>query len=213
MSSTVEIKFQVQCRGVMLIRFDYIVGPLVEKIFPHGIIPEELLWNLALDVWMSMGTKSMEEGYSTTVFLKDINMFACLVSGGSGGGTPYVMAALFNPEGMGSFWSVRDKVAGALLEHIKRIRRGEDVEKVVTEAYDAVVKTTLGPVNVGISSTFLHDTAKFVAKLVFHVQSTGKWDNELREMLRSYVERLADEASKTSNNEVLRELVKLKPFL
>lgn len=213
MSSTVEVKFQVQCHGVMLIKFDYIVGPLVEKVFPHGIIPEELLWSLALDIWMSMGTKSMEESYSTIVFLKDINMFAYLVSGGSGGGTPYIMVAFFNPEGMSGFWSVREKVAGILLEHIKKVRRGEDVEKVVTEAYDALIKNVLSPVSTESSSSFLHDTAKFVAKLVLHVQSTGKWDSELRELLRSYVERLASEASKTSADEVLREIAKLRPFL
>ncbi|MEM3664905.1 MAG: hypothetical protein QXW47_08610 [Candidatus Jordarchaeales archaeon] len=212
MSSGVEVRFQVQCRGVMLLKFDYVVGPLVEKIFPKGIINEELLWNIALDMWMTMGSKSMEKGYSTIVFLRDFGMFACLVSGGYDE-APYAMAALFDPEGVSGFWSIKEEVISVLLDHIERVKRGEDAEKVVREAYDTIVKTTLGLTRAEASSSFLHETVDFITRLVSHVQKAGKLGGELKALLKNYVERLADEASRAGADEVLKGILKLKLIL
>ena len=196
----------------MLLKFDYAVGPLVEKIFPQGIVPEELLWSLALDVWMTMGSRSMEKGYSTIVFLRDVGMFTCLVSGGQSE-VPYAMAAFFDPEGINRFWELKDEVIKILLEHIERVQKGEDAEKVVREAYDAIVKVTLSSVKTGVSGDFLYETANFIVKLASHVQMTGKWGDELRALLKNYVERLAKEANRTSAGEALKEILKLKPIL
>jgi len=211
LSSGVEVRFQVQCRGVMLLKFDYALGPLVEKIFPQGIVHEELLWNLALDMWMTMGSRSMERGYSTIVFLRDIGMFTCLVSGGQSE-APYAMAAFFDPEGINGFWGIKDKVINILLEYIEKVQRGEDAEKVVREVYDSIVKVTLSPVKAGVSGDFLYETASFIVKLASHVQMTGKWSDELRALLKNYVERLAEEAGRTSSGEALKEILKLKPI-
>lgn len=210
MSSSVEVRFQVQCRGIVLLRFDYVIGPVMEELFPRGFIPEELTWNLALDMWMSMGSKSMEKGYNTIMFLKDVEMFACLVSGGSGE-APYVMAAFFDPGSMSGLWNIKDEVTGVLLGHIERVQRGERAEQVVREAYDAVVNAIANSRR--SSEAFLEETVDFVSRLTDAIQGLGKEADELKVLLEGYVERVADEARMVGAERALKKIFKLMSLL
>ncbi|MBS7287853.1 MAG: hypothetical protein KIH01_03685 [Candidatus Freyarchaeota archaeon] len=212
MSSSVEVRFQVQCRGVALLRFDYAIGPVVEELFPQGFMPKELTWNLALDMWMAMGSKGMERGYNTVVFLKDVEMFACLVSGGSGE-APYAMAAFFDPGSISGFWNIKDDVVGVLLRRIERVQRGERAEQAVREAYDDVVNVAVNLRKTGGSEAFLEETVDFVSRLVDAVQGLGKEADELTVLVGGYVERIADEARRVGADGALKKIFKLMPLL
>ncbi len=207
----IEIRLQPQCRGVALLRFDNAVGPVIEDIFPKGFIPGELLWNLALDMWMTMGSKSMEEGYNTVVFLKDINLFACIISGGSSQGTPYALSAFFDPESIGGVWSIKDKIMRILSKHIERIRRGEgEAEQLVKDAYGEIVNISLGGKK-DVFETFLNTTVEFISRIVSRIRLS---DNDyLKGLFREYVEQLVDTAYKIGMEGVIKRVLIIKPFL
>nr|MDO8061943.1 hypothetical protein [Candidatus Freyrarchaeum guaymaensis] len=214
----VEYRIPASCRGIMLIRFDYALGPVAEELFPKNFIPNELLWSMSLDIWMTLGTKSMEKGYNTIVFLRDVGMFAYVVSGGSRGEeeTPYIITAFFEPKDIGVVWNVKDEILRVLSGKLSSIRDGKESENAVREAYDEITRI-LASGRLAIEEyvdTFMEQTVEFVLKLIKQVSNLSKEvADRLKPLLREYVTVLVRTASKIGSKKVVESVLSLNTLL
>jgi hypothetical protein len=202
-------------KGVLLIKFDYKLGPIAEAMFPEGFIPREKLWNMALDVWVSSGAKDLSEaeGCVQTLF-PDLGMIACIFFGKTKEVEHYALAVFFESKSKSNeqIWQMQNTVEEILKNGLNKLGNGASPEIVVKEVYynvgNLIAKRRVSDAPMYVYDMFrsVFDTLSELIDLVTSLDTQSK--DIIMPVLERHVERLAELALFLGGRKAVRELVK-----
>lgn len=129
-------------RGVIVISFDYRLGPVVEAMFPEGVVSRDNVWNLALDVWMSIFSREITDESDQKVY-GDLGKLA-LVSFCENNEN-YALVALFDEDDGSTIWQLRDALKEVMGRGVEKLRKGGRSFDVARSVYDEVNGLVAGP--------------------------------------------------------------------
>ncbi len=125
-----------------MVAFDYRLGPVIEAMFPEGVVPKDDAWNLALDVWMSIFSGEISENSNQKVYgeLGKLAFISFYENGES-----YALLALFDDGDGGLVWQLRDELKGIMNRGLEKLRRGGRSIDVAQSLYEEVNGLVVGP--------------------------------------------------------------------
>ncbi|MHA1583391.1 MAG: hypothetical protein ACTSYM_12965 [Candidatus Baldrarchaeia archaeon] len=200
-------------KGVLLVRFDYKLGPVAEAMFPEGFIPRERLWNAALDVWVSSGAKDLSEAKGCTQALfHDLGMIACIYFGEVEKTEYYAIAAFFDSKKSDQAWHMLREVEEILKDGINKLRDNMPPDIVAENIYyfigNLIAKKRFAkaPAHVIVMFRDLFSTLSALIDIISVLDEKSK--RLLLPIVEAHIERLAELALFLGGREVVRDLIR-----
>jgi len=200
-------------KGVLLVKFDYKLGPIAEAMFPEGFIPHERLWNVALDVWTSSGAKDLSEAKGCTQALfHDLGMVACTYFGEAKEVGHYALTVFFDSKSSDQTWHMLKDIEEILKNGINELGNNVPPDLVVKNVYNFVgnliakKKISKAPIHVFIMFRNLFSTLSMLIDIVSVLDEKSK--RTILPILEAHVERLAELALFLGGREIVRDLIR-----
>ncbi|MHA1631655.1 MAG: hypothetical protein ACTSXC_02430 [Candidatus Freyarchaeota archaeon] len=183
-------------RGVAVVSFDYRLGPVVEAVFPEGIIPGDKMWDISLDVWMSIFSRKITEENNQKVY-GELGKLAYVRF--CENNVNYALLALFDSDDGGLVWQLKDELEEVLNRGIEKLKKGVDSHSIARELYDQINGLVVGPKKfpseVYESFKAVYDALSGVLKIVDEVGEA-----EVKEKLIKATAELTDKISDLALN-------------
>ncbi|MHA1721698.1 MAG: hypothetical protein ACTSXW_01340 [Candidatus Baldrarchaeia archaeon] len=200
-------------KGVLLVKFDYKLGPIAEAMFPEGFIPHEKLWNVALDVWTSSGAKDLSEAKGCTQALfHNLGMIACTYFGEAEKVGHYALTVFFDSKSGDQTWHMLKEIENILKNGINDLGNNVPPDLVVKNVYNFVGdliakrKVLKAPTHVFIMFRDLFSTLSMLIDIVSILDENSK--RMILPTLEVHVERLAELALFLGGRDVVRDLIR-----
>ncbi|MEM3512417.1 MAG: hypothetical protein QXY80_07170, partial [Candidatus Jordarchaeales archaeon] len=129
-------------RGVIVVSFDYRLGPIVEAMFPEGVIPGDAVWNFALDIWMSIFSREVTEDSNQKVY-GDLGRLAIISF--CENSENYALIALFDDGDGGAVWQLKDALKEVMSRAVEALKKGSRSIDVARSVYDDINGLIAGP--------------------------------------------------------------------
>lgn len=129
-------------RGVVVVGFDYRIGPVVEAMFPEGVVPRDSVWNLALDVWMSIFSREITEDSNQKAY-GDYGRLAVISF--CENGENYALVALFDDDDGGVVWQIKDALKEVMDRAVEKLKKGGRSFDVARSVYEEINGLVAGP--------------------------------------------------------------------
>ncbi|MEM1658212.1 MAG: hypothetical protein QXX87_04090 [Candidatus Jordarchaeales archaeon] len=199
-------------RGVVVVSFDYKLGPIVEATFPEGVVPKESLWDLAVDVWMSIFSGEITEDSNQKIYG---NLGRLAFISFCENSENYAVIALFDESDGGTVWQFKDtlkEVIGRAVENLRKGTRSTDVARTVYEEINGIIAGPRKlPIEVYNDVTRMYDALGNILKLVNEVKESDV-KNKLITAVAELSDRIADLvlnlASLWGDREIINSLIR-----
>jgi len=183
-------------RGVIVVSFDYRLGPIVEAMFPEGVIPRDAVWNFALDIWMSIFSREVTEDSNQKVY-GDLGRLAIISF--CENSENYALIALFDDGDGGAVWQLKDALKEVMSRAVEALKKGSRSIDVARSVYDDINGLIAGPrkfpVEVYERFREIYDALGKVLSVLNEVK-----DDEVKGKLLSTVSELTDKISDLALN-------------